>query len=171
MNAGYAADEWQQSCFRSPLHVAEGRYFVGQSGYNNTELTGVRVLVVEDNLDTQELFCTVLRASGAETKGVVSAEEALETLLAFNPDVLVADIGLPGEDGYSLIRRVRTLPPDKGGNIPAMAVTAYTKPEDKSKALWKGYQMHVPKPIDPDDLVFRVAALFGPHDEPESMVA
>jgi CheY-like chemotaxis protein len=126
------------------------------------DLTGVRVLVVEDDPDTQQLFCTTLRTFGAEAKGAYSVAEAMETIHTFNPDVLVADIGLPDEDGYALIRRVRTLPPEQGGGIPAMAVTAFVRPEDRARALWKGFQMHVPKPIDPEDLVDRVAKLVAP---------
>jgi CheY-like chemotaxis protein len=134
-------------------------------------LAGIKVLVVEDDPDTQRLFCTVFRMSGAAVRGVSSAEEAMNTLTEFNPDVLVADLGLPGEDGYSLIRQVRTLPAERGGSIPAMAVTAYTQPEDRARALWKGFQMHVPKPVDPADLVERIIRLVGPHEEPRSKVA
>jgi CheY-like chemotaxis protein len=129
------------------------------------DLTGVRVLVVEDDPDTQHLFCTTLRTFGAEAKAACSVAEAMETLHTFNPDVLVADIGLPDEDGYALIRRVRTLPAEQGGGIPAMAVTAFVRPEDRARALWKGFQMHVPKPIDPEDLVDRVAKLIAPCSE------
>lgn len=127
------------------------------------DLTSVRVLVVEDHPDTRELFCTLLRTSGAVVIGVDSAEKAMEALVSFKPDVLVADIGLPGVDGYGLIRQIRALPPEKGGNIPAMAVTAYGMPDDRARALWKGFQMHVPKPIDPQDLLYRVARLVSPH--------
>ena len=131
----------------------------------STDLAGVRVLVVEDDADTQQLFCITLRTHGAEAKAAYSVAEAMETMLTFNPDVLVADIGLPDEDGYALIRRVRTLPPEQGGGIPAMAVTAFVRSEDRARALWKGFQMHVPKPIDPEDLVDRVAKLIAPSCE------
>jgi CheY-like chemotaxis protein len=133
-----------------------------ESTGDSRNLSGVRVLVVEDDADTQQLFCTTLATFGAEVKGAFSVAEAMETIVKFNPDVLVADIGLPDEDGYALIRRVRTLPAEQGGGIPAMAVTAFARPEDRARALWKGFQMHVPKPIDPEDLVDRVAKLIAP---------
>lgn len=138
---------------------------MSQDGAGFPNLTGVRVLVVEDNADTRQLFCTVLRSCGAEARGTDSTEGALRALITFNPDVLVVDIGLPGEDGYSLIRRLRARPPGQGGNVPAMAVTAYTQPQDRARALWRGFQMHVPKPVEPDELARRVAKLVGPHDE------
>ena len=133
-----------------------------ESAGKSMGLSGVRVLVVEDDPDTQQLFCTTLRMFGAEAQGAYAVAEAMEMILTFNPDVLVADIGLPDEDGYALIRRVRTLPAEQGGGIPAMAVTAFVRPEDRARALWKGFQMHVPKPIDPQDLVDRVAMLVAP---------
>lgn len=145
-------------------HQPEKRQrIVERQAPRSPDLSRVRVLVVEDHPDTNELFCALLRASGALVIGVDSAEKAMEALVPFKPDVLVADIGLPGEDGYALIRRIRGLPPEKGGNVPAMAVTAYGMPDDRARALWKGFQMHVPKPIDPQDLLYRVARLVSPH--------
>jgi len=138
---------------------------VTQNMTESQQLEGVRVLVVEDHADTRQLFCAVLRASGAEARGTESTEGAMKALATFSPDVLVVDIGLPGEDGYSLIRRVRARPAGTGGNVPAMAVTACTQPQERARALWRGFQMHVPKPVDPEDLVGRVAKLVGPFLE------
>ena len=154
---------WHGEIMKERRYRPERRRKVAITAARSPDLSGVRVLVVEDHADTNELFCALLRASGALVIGVDSAEKALEALAPFRPDVLVADIGLPGEDGYALIRRVRALPADEGGNTPAMAVTAYGMPEDRARALWKGFQMHVPKPIDPADLAYRVAKLVSPH--------
>jgi CheY-like chemotaxis protein len=88
-----------------------------------------------------------------------SVREALEQLGRFRPAVLISDIGMPGEDGYELIRRVRELPAGQGGNIPAVALTAYARAEDRLRALRAGYQMHVPKPVELAELVAVAASL------------
>ncbi|MDB9376062.1 chemotaxis protein CheB [Nodularia sphaerocarpa] len=126
-------------------------------------LEGVRVLVVDDQADICQLFKIVLEDYGAEMTGVESAKEALGTLKA-NPggyDVLLSDIGLPEEDGYSLIRQVRELSPEAGGQIPAAALTAYAEYADHTEALAAGFQMHVAKPIPPAQLLSIVATLAG----------
>lgn len=127
------------------------------------DLTGLRVLVVEDDLDTRQLFCTMLRAFNAQARGAASAEEALEILVVFQPDVLVSDIGLPDQDGYDLIHQVRSLPAERGGRIPAIAVTAYGRLEDRGRALRRGFQMHMAKPVDPWDLGDGIARLAAHH--------
>jgi CheY-like chemotaxis protein len=109
--------------------------------------------VVEDNLDSQELLCTIMRISGAESRGASSAEEALQIMRTFVPELLISDIGLPGLDGYGLIARIRALPSDRGGCVPAIALTAFAQPEDRDRALWSGFQAHLTKPVDPDDLL------------------
>jgi PAS domain S-box-containing protein len=121
---------------------------------------GLRVLVVDDEEDARELVREVLSSRGAEVTTARSAEAALR---AFGSpfDVLVADIGMPGEDGYSLIKRVRGLPPDAGGQVAAVAVTAYGRPEDRFKALSAGFQQHLSKPVTPEELVLVVASLGG----------
>ncbi|MBU7583335.1 MAG: PAS domain-containing protein [Nostoc sp. TH1S01] len=124
-------------------------------------LAGVRVLVIDDEPDIRRLFQLILEEYGVEVTAVASASAALSTLMA-NPggyDVLLSDIGLPGEDGYALIRQVRELSPEIGGQIPAAALTAYAGDADYTEALAAGYQMHLAKPIEPAQLVALVAAL------------
>jgi PAS domain S-box-containing protein len=122
-------------------------------------LTGVRVLIADDDPDTLAMLSSVLRRCGAEVSTATSANEALRLLEASEPSLLVADIGMPGEDGYSLIRRVRDLLPRKVGRTPALALTLYARTEDRVRALAAGYQMHVPKPIEPIELAAAVKSL------------
>jgi signal transduction histidine kinase len=124
-------------------------------------LAGVRVLVVDDELDTRKLISTVIAQSGAEVTACASAGEALETLKTWRPHILMSDIGMPGEDGYALIRQVRALPADRGGRTPAAALTAYARDEDRTRALAAGYQLHIPKPFSPGDLIAAVSDLQG----------
>jgi PAS domain S-box-containing protein len=111
-------------------------------------LRGLRVLVVDDEFDARVLVTTMLERSGAQVLAVASTREALESMETWNPDVLIADIGMPIEDGYSLIRKVRALPSDRGGQTPALALTAYARTEDRVRALSEGYQFHLSKPVD-----------------------
>jgi PAS domain S-box-containing protein len=122
-------------------------------------LEGVKVLVVDDEGDSREFITTVLRECQAEVTAVASVSEALQMLSLWKPDVLVSDIGMPQEDGYSLIRKVRSLPPEQGGNIPSAALTAYTGVEDRIKAIQAGFHLHLPKPIEPTELAIVVAGL------------
>ncbi|MTJ16545.1 response regulator [Dolichospermum sp. UHCC 0352] len=122
-------------------------------------LNGLKVLVVDDEVDSREFIATVLQECQAEVTAVSSAQEALEMLTLWTPDVLISDIGMPGENGYSLIRKVRSLSPDKGGNIPAAALTAYARVEDRMQAIQAGFQLHLPKPIEPVELATVVASL------------
>jgi PAS domain S-box-containing protein len=122
-------------------------------------LTNVRVVVVDDDLDTREVLTTVLRRSQAEVIAVDSAAEALAQIDSRTPDVIIADIGMPGVDGYALIQKVRVRPADRGGRTPAIAVTAYAREQDRERALAAGYQLHVSKPFDPNDVVKAVAQL------------
>ncbi|HXQ72375.1 MAG TPA: PAS domain S-box protein [Pyrinomonadaceae bacterium] len=116
-------------------------------------LKGLRILVVDDEADTRELLKQGLEYCGAKVIVLGSAAEALDTLVAKVPDILISDIGMPGIDGYDLIRQVRGLPPDRGGKIPAIALTAYTRTEDRLQSLRAGYDMHVPKPVELAELV------------------
>ncbi|HBL18857.1 MAG: hypothetical protein A2X36_01370 [Elusimicrobia bacterium GWA2_69_24] len=122
-------------------------------------LRGVRILVVEDDDDTREMLLSVLGHCGARVQGAVSTAEGLAAFASARPDVLLCDIGLPGEDGYSLIRRIRALGKGAGGLVPAVAVTAYSTAEDRAQALRAGFQTHLPKPVDPAELVAMVRAL------------
>ncbi|MBD2470653.1 PAS domain-containing protein [Nostoc sp. FACHB-145] len=122
-------------------------------------LVGLKVLVVDDEADTRDYQAMVLSANGAIVKAVASAAEALEVVRQWQPDVLLSDIGMPLEDGYSLIRKIRDLPPHSGGQIPAAALTAYAKDEERQQALSSGFQRHLSKPVEPSELVKVVASL------------
>ena len=124
-------------------------------------LDGARVLLVDDEADARELLRTVLEEAGAVVTLAGSAGEALEVLIREQPDVLISDIGMPGEDGYALIQRVRALPAGQGGLIAAVAVTAHARTEDRIRALLAGFQLHVPKPVEAAELVAVVASLRG----------
>jgi hypothetical protein len=116
-------------------------------------------MVVDDEMDTCEMVCTALEQCGSDVKIVTSASEALAELDKWLPDVLIADISMPEVDGYALIRAVRERAPHAGGKIPAVALTAMARIEDRVKALNAGYQMHVPKPVELDELRAIVASL------------
>ena len=124
-----------------------------------TSLRGVRVLVVDDDTDARQMISAVLRRSGAEVKACCSAGEALTALPQWRPDVLMSDIGMPFEDGYDLIHQVRALTDEHGGRVPAAALTAYARDEDRTRAIAEGYQMHVAKPASSAELVAAVASL------------
>ncbi|MDX6696458.1 MAG: hypothetical protein QOF02_4061 [Blastocatellia bacterium] len=123
------------------------------------KLDGLKVLVVDDEADTRELLGIVLGRCGAQVTTAASVFEALALIERVQPDVLVSDIGMPGEDGYELIRRVRALAPEQGGRVPAVALTAYARTEDRLRVLRSGYQMHLPKPVEVTELVAIVANL------------
>lgn len=122
-------------------------------------LAGLRVLVVDDEFDARTLLTTMLERCEAQAISVSSAREALESIETWRPDVLIADIGMPVVDGYGLIRKVRTLPQERGGLTPALALTAYARTEDRARALAEGYQVHLAKPIDRFELAEVVASL------------
>ena len=128
---------------------------------NLFSLDGLRILAVDDQPDTLEMVKAVLMQCGAEVQTATSAGEALEVLRAWRPNLLVSDIGMPGEDGFDLIGKIRALKPEEGGTIPAVALTAYARVEDRVKTLAAGYQMHVPKPVEPAELATIIASLAG----------
>jgi PAS domain S-box-containing protein len=127
----------------------------------DARLTGVRVLVVDDEEDARDLVRQVLTSHGADVTSVHSTEAAMAEMEKARFDLLLADVGMPGEDGYSLIKRVRDLAPEAGGNTAALAVTAYGRPEDRFKALAAGFQRHLAKPASPDELLAAVSTLVG----------
>lgn len=129
------------------------------SGSDLRSLQGLRVLLVDDESETRNIIGTVVSRAGAEVRACTSAAEGLAAVVEWFPDVILSDIAMPGEDGYTFIRRVRSLPPEAGGDIPAAALTAYARAEDRSQALADGYQMHIAKPIDPRGLVAIIARL------------
>jgi CheY-like chemotaxis protein len=144
----------------TPIGEPEGAPVTVKS---SRELAGVRALVVDDEDDARELLKAALGHYGADVVAVSSAVEAYAMITEAppreRPDIMVADIGMPDEDGYSLIRRVREW--ERAGNvyIPAVALTAYGRAEDRMRALKAGFQMHVAKPVDPDELVIVITSL------------
>ena len=125
------------------------------------DLTGVGVLVVDDEEDTRDIIATLLTQRGAEVRVAGLAREAYAILDHWRPNVILSDIGMPEEDGYTFLRNLRSRSQEKGGQIPAAAITAYTKMEDRMCALRAGFQSHVPKPINLEELVIVVASLAG----------
>ena len=130
-------------------------------------LTGVRVLVVDDETDTRELLRQVLETCGADVRDAESSGGAIQLLQDWQPDVIVSDIGMPGEDGYTFIRRVRALEKAKGTRTPAVALTAYARTEDRMRALLAGFQVHVSKPIEPMEFVLVIAGVMQPPSNPD----
>jgi len=122
-------------------------------------LDGLAILVVDDEPDANEMVQTLLVSQGAEVRVAASARQALDILDRWRPDVLVSDIGMPVEDGYALIQQVRRRAPGRGGDVAAVALTAYAHVEDRVKILTAGFQMHVAKPVDPAELVAVVASI------------
>jgi PAS domain S-box-containing protein len=126
---------------------------------DNPDLSGLRVLIVDDDADTLEILALMLSQYGAEVRTSDSSASAFETLLEWKPSVIVSDIGMPSEDGYTLIGKIRELSPEKGGNIPAAALTAYVSEGDRLQALAAGFQTHISKPVEPIFLAETVAEL------------
>ena len=122
-------------------------------------LEDLRVLIVDDNEDTLVLTSFILEEYGIRAITAASASEALEMFLKAKPEMLICDLAMPGEDGYSLIRKIRNLEPEQGGQIPAIALTASARAEDRSLSIEAGFQIHLSKPIEPDGLVEVVAVL------------
>jgi CheY-like chemotaxis protein len=125
------------------------------------DLAGLDVLVVDDEADARQLLAQILQECNARVRLAGGALEALVQARLATPDVLVSDIGMPGEDGYSLIRRLRERPPEQGGTVPAVALTAYVREDDRNRMLAAGFQAHVAKPVEAGDLVTAVGRLAG----------
>ncbi|WP_374827464.1 PAS domain S-box protein [Aerosakkonema sp. BLCC-F183] len=150
---------------RLPLYKQLDSTIDDKQGYSSSlpldpsPLAKLRILVVDDEADMRELVRVILEQSGAEVRLAASAVEALAILLQYNPDVLISDIGMPETDGYMLMRQVRALPPDKGGEIPAIALTAYAGELNRQQALEAGFGRHISKPVEPEELVQAIAEL------------
>ncbi|WNG28992.1 PAS domain-containing protein [Cystobacter fuscus] len=129
------------------------------------QLEGLRVLLVDDEADTRELLRTLLEGCRARVETAGSAAEGLRALLQTRPHLLISDIGMPGEDGHAFIRKVRALPASEGGRIPAVALTAYARAEDRTRALLAGFKAHVPKPIERSELLAVILSLIPPPEE------
>jgi CheY-like chemotaxis protein len=122
-------------------------------------IDGVRVLVVDDEADVRGAVAGLLEGAGATVLALDSGATVASALAAFRPDVLVLDIGMPGEDGYTLIRRIRSLPERDGGGIPAISLTAHARAEDRQLALDSGFQAHLPKPVHDGLLMSTISQL------------
>ena len=140
-----------------PVTVA----YVPEISAASNSLDGLRVLLVDDEPEARQIISTVILRTGAEVKTCESAHEALVKLAEWKPDVILSDIAMPEQDGYSFIRQVRSLPRDKGGDTPAAALTAYARDVDRRQALAAGYQMHIAKPIGASQLITMIARLAG----------
>lgn len=138
-------------------HPTQGEEIISFAGLPS--LHGLRVLVVDDEADTRELISEVLKECGAEVITSPSVAAALIALEQHRPDILISDLGMPDEDGYALISKIRALPAEQGGQIPAAALTAYARAEDRMRVLRSGFQFHLPKPVDSAELVTVVASL------------
>ncbi len=138
----------------------------GGDGKKTNTLEDIRILVVDDEPETRELLCTVVENAGAEVRGAASAHDALSVLRVWPPDVLLSDIEMPYEDGYVLMEQIATLGLAADRRPIAVAVTAHSRPEDRLKAVEAGFQWHLPKPIEPSELVAVVASLTGRLQKP-----
>jgi PAS domain S-box-containing protein len=137
--------------------LGKGNLAIGDE--NSFLLDGITVVVVDNETDAREYLQVMLEQYGAQVIAVTTAQEALEAVLQSRPDVLVSDIGMPEEDGYTLIRKLRTIPPEQGGQTPAVALTAYAREEDQKQAIAAGFQVHISKPVDTNKLINAVASL------------
>lgn len=122
-------------------------------------LEGITVLLVEDESDTRDMLTTILHECGARVVAVESAQDALSCIENELPNIILSDIGMRGENGYDLIKQIRSLPPEKGGTIPAVALTAYAGPSDRRRALVAGFHVHLAKPVEPDELLAVIKSL------------
>jgi CheY-like chemotaxis protein len=123
------------------------------NGDSEANLKGLRIVAVDDEADVREMLRTLLEEYGASVLTAASAAEGLAAFTGWQPHVLISDIGMPEEDGYSLIRKVRALPDEQGANVPAIALTGYVRVEERMRALEAGYQMFVPKPVETNELI------------------
>jgi signal transduction histidine kinase/ActR/RegA family two-component response regulator len=153
------SDSLASSLSGAPVFSSEGRAFEPSI----SSLKAMRILVVDDEADAREVVATVLERCGAEVMVAAAAADALGILERERPDVLVADIEMPAEDGYSLIRKVRSLPGNRGGDTPAVALTAYASASDRARLLEAGFSRHVPKPVQPAELITVIGALAKSH--------
>jgi CheY-like chemotaxis protein len=125
----------------------------------NIRLDGLKVLVVDDEADVRDVLSRILRSCGADVIEAATASDAVRATETDRPGILISDVGMPGEDGYELIRRVRML--GESGSIPAIALTAFSRLEDRTRAMLAGFQIHLAKPIESEELIVTVASLAG----------
>jgi putative addiction module CopG family antidote len=152
-------------CVQLPLmsssSTSVGAESMAINEHSQVLLNGLQVLVVDDEVDGRDLVSFILQQHGALVSEAASVAQAWSALEQRIPHILISDLGMPEEDGYSLIRQIRALPIEKGGRMPAIALSAYAKEEDRRRALLTGFQMYLSKPFDPDELVVMVASLSG----------
>ena len=134
---------------------------MGRTELPTDSLRGVHVLLVEDDDDSRALLQTILQYCGALVTAVDSARAAVSTLERVRPDLVLSDLSMPNEDGYWLIRQIRALPPERGGTMPVVAITALGHPHGVDRTLAAGFQAHLRKPVDPWELARTIAALAG----------
>jgi CheY-like chemotaxis protein len=125
----------------------------------SSPLAGLKVLIVDDETDSRNFLAFLFEEYGAIASTTASVEAALAVISQLKPDILVSDIGMAEQDGYNLIRKLRSLPPEEGGEIPAIALTAYSREEDRQQILEAGFQHHLTKPVDPSKLISVVASI------------
>ena len=159
----YSAGEGQGATFTVSLPLLEVRPQGNQEGQpiSANDLSNLKILVVDDDLDSREFVVFVLEEHGAQVKAVASAAEAIDACALEKPDLLLSDIGMPEVNGYMLIRQIRAMTPEQGGQIQAIALTAYASNADCEKALSAGFQKHLSKPVEPTQLIATVATLMG----------
>ena len=149
----------QQHALPPSSRESSGRPWLTSAAIDHPSLDGIKVLAVDDEPDARYLIRRILEECGANVIVAPSAQIALESVRKDRPDVILSDIGMPEEDGYEFIRKVRSLSPEDGGRTPAAALTAFARAEDRTKALRAGYQTHVAKPVEPSELTAVVASL------------
>ena len=148
-----AADE-----LHNPKHGLDSK---ASSFGDSKALDGLRILVVDDEADSRDLIAAILMRYGSEVTCSESVSEALRVFQDWNPDLIVSDIGMPDEDGFSLIKKLRKLKSKRAKQIPVVALTAYATTEERARALTAGFQIHVAKPIEPEALVRSIASAAG----------
>jgi CheY-like chemotaxis protein len=134
---------------------------MGITSISASTLEGVKVLFVDDDFDSREMTTSIVKQFGAQVTSVSSVSEALEVIGELEPDVIVSDIEMPIENGYMLIQRVRSLDNSRVKDVPALALTAHAKIEDKLRILASGFQEHLAKPFNPAELILAIAILSG----------
>ncbi|MGJ3245714.1 MAG: response regulator [Elainellaceae cyanobacterium] len=148
-----------------PMRVVQANHDSTQTFLRHElNLQGVKAIVVDDEVDTQELLAFVLEQQGAKVKAAGNVRDALNILTYFQPTIIISDIGMPDEDGYSFLQTVRAFPNEQFSNIPAIALTAYAREEDRQHAREVGYQIHLAKPLDPSEIVNAVCQLTQSYD-------
>lgn len=158
LKKGNGGDRQQNQSSHAPS-VSKVESKIPSSNLTFHTFTGLQVLVVDNDTDTREYITKVLQQHGANVTAVASVRQALSTIEKSPPDVLVSDIGMPEEDGYTLIRKLRNLEPEIGGQIPAIALTAYVREQDCDRALEFGFQEYVTKPVEATHLINSVTKL------------